>query len=197
MTKPMTPDAATPPAKRNKIIDGLQEAIEQVRGDDGARPQMSPVSQAAADALQAADGDVRKATEAMLAAVRKSRRLRDALTEPLLETACYAAITAQCRKQRSRIWTPPNYSEAGNGDRVIALARTLLDFPLPGGRRLGDATRAEVVDAARFYTSHAEDMAHKARWLARVAEAVPDGQRVADALDEARLARLQEDSRDA
>ncbi len=158
------------------------------------KPRLSPVSQAASEALAKAGGDVREATKAMVAKVRKSRQLRDALTEPLIEQACYAAITAQCRKARSRVWTPPNYSEGGNGERVIALARGLLDFPLPGGRRLAEATREEVIAGAQFYRGHADDMAHKARWLARVAAELQAEQRVADVLDETRLAALQQES---
>lgn len=187
------------PAARGgrKIIAGLQEAIEAAHSEPEGRPALSPVSQAAVEALVGADGDVKAATAVLLKKVRQSRQLRDALTEPLLEQACYNAITAQCRRQRRQIWTPPNYEAGGNGDRVIALARSLLDFPLPGGRRLGEATRDEVVDAARFYAAQADDMTHKARWLARVAEALSDAQCVADALDEARLAELQKEARDA
>lgn len=156
-----------------------------------------PVATAAAEALKGADGDVKVATRALLAQVRKQRALRDALTEPLLEAACYQAVSAQMRQQRHRVWTPPNYSAGGNGARVIALATSLLDFPLPGGRRLGEATRAEVAAAAELYRSYADDMGHKARWLALVAQSVPDGGKVGEVLDEARLAELQKESRDA
>lgn len=177
-----------------KIIEGLQEAVEAVRSDSvEERPALSPVSKAAAEALAKADGDVKAATAAMLAKVRKSRPLREALTEPLLEQACYAAITKQCRRQRNIVWTAPNYTAGGNGQRVIALATSLLDFPLPGGRRLGEATREEVMAGAQFYRGHADDMAHKARWLARIAAELKPEQRVADGLDETRLAALQKE----
>lgn len=157
----------------------------------------SPVTVAALSALKKADGDVRKATELMLAAVRKSRALRDALTEPLLATACYAAVTMQRRQQRQHIWTAPGYTAGGHGQRVIALATTLLSFPLPGGLKLAEATRAQVAAAADFYATQASDMHHKARWLRLVAAAVPEDGRVADVLDETRLEAMRTEASNA
>ena len=155
------------------------------------------VAETARECLEKAGGDVRAAVPLMLERVRKNRALRDALTEPLLSDACYGAIRNECRIQRRDVWTPPNYSKGGNGARVIALATSLLDFPLLGGMRLADATREQVQKSAEFYASQSADMGHKARWLQLIAQSVPDEKRVADVLDEARLAELRRETSDA
>ena len=155
------------------------------------------VAETARECLEKAGGDVRKATPLMVERVKASRVLRDALTAPLLSNACYDAISAECRQQRRHVWTPPNYTADGNGARVIALATSLLDFPLPGGKRLAEASRGEVAQAADFYATQAADMSHKGRWLRLVAQSVREDQRVADALDELRLAELQKEAANA
>lgn len=158
------------------------------------------VAEAARKALADAGGDVRVATRAMEAVVRANRRLRDDLTEPLLSNACYAAVTAQCRVERRKVWTPPAERLVANrttgSHRVVQLATgTLLMFPLPGGKKLGEATRDEIAEAAQFYETQASDMSVKARWLRLVAQSVPGDQKAADVLTDRRLRELQEAAR--
>lgn len=160
------------------------------------------VAEAARAALDAAGGDVREATRALELSVRGNRRLRDELTDPLLATACYTAVTAQCRVERRKVWTPPVERLVANrttgSHRVVQLAAgTLLMFPLPGGKKLGDATREEISEAAGFYEAQAGDMATKARWLRLVAQSVPGEKRAGEALTEKRLRELQEAARHA
>lgn len=57
-------------------------------------------------------------------------------------------------------------------DRLRNFARSLLDFPLPGGKRLGSARVAEVREAATYYGAHAREAAWKSRWLAQIADKV-------------------------
>jgi hypothetical protein len=134
-----------------------------------AKPQERDfVAEAARAALTEANGDVREATRKMEAAVRGNRRLRDDLTDPLIASACYTAVTAQCRVERRRVWSPPAEklvaSRVTGAHRVVQLATgTLLMFPLPGGKKLGEATREEIGEAATFYETQAGDMAIKAR----------------------------------
>jgi hypothetical protein len=158
------------------------------------------VADAARRALEDAKGDVRNATAMMQEAVRLSRQLRDMLTEPLIANACYDAVRAQCHKERRKVWQPPveqlRKSKVEGAFRVVQLAAgTLLMFPLPGGKKLGEATREEISAATSFYDSQAGDMAHKARWLRLVAQSVPDGKTVGEVMTDARLRELQEAAR--
>ncbi|MGF3026945.1 hypothetical protein ACQVP2_29525 [Methylobacterium aquaticum] len=175
-----------------------------------ARPNEKPtdpaerIAEAARAAYEDAGGDMREAARRLEGNVRRSRALRDELTDPLISAACWDAIRQQCRSNRSRIWhTPvsvapsrpqlPAQTSAPKADaaRVIQLAAgNLMLFPLPGGRPLGQATRQEIAAAAEFYATQAADMGVKARWLALVAEAVPEGRQAGQVLNETRLREL-------
>lgn len=152
------------------------------------------VTSAARDALDSADGDVRNATDLMAAQVRDNRALREALTEPLIDVACYEQIRMLCRQARRNIWLAPNYDAGGNGGRIQDMSdRLLLDMrlPVPGMPMLKDASRDEISAAIHFYTEQASDMAHKARWLTLVLRSVPRRKKPGAVLDEKRLRALQ------
>jgi hypothetical protein len=160
------------------------------------RPQKDDaVAEAVADAMMIHPTDVQKATAHMLASVRASRKLRDALTEPLLRSACYDAIRAAYRRERRVIWTAPGYDASQGADRAVSYAQaSLLDFRLPHGTRLGDATRADIAEAEGLYRAQADDMAHKGRWLALIAQGLPADQKVSAVYDDARLRDLQKEA---
>lgn len=179
----------------------MAAAASKVTGRDA-------VAEAAREALDAARGDVRRAAVLFEARVRADRSLRDALTDPLIATACYTAVTAQVRRRRQSVWkapavptrspapAPAQPRTSDGAFRVAQLAAgTLLMFPLPGGKRLGEATREEISEAACFYEAQSADMAHKARWLRLVAQSLPTSRRVGDVLTDARLRELQEAAR--
>lgn len=159
------------------------------------------VARAARKAYEGAGGNITEATRRLEQAVRASRKLRDDLTEPLLSTACYDAVRVQCRAARHRVWSPSARALAQHRSdshrRAVTTARArLLDFPLPGGLALGSATRVQVIGAAEAYERQAGDMAWKARWLAMVASALPEGRKVREALTEARLRKMQSEASD-
>lgn len=129
-----------------------------------------PLVDLARQALADAGGDVVQASKLLEDIARKNMRVWVDLTEQLLSQACYQAVSAQIRQERRQIWTAANYSKGGNGDRVRAHANSLLDFLLPGGMRLRDATASDVLEAAGVYRRQAVDMTAKADWLFKVAE---------------------------
>lgn len=97
-------------------------------------------------------------------------------------------------RQRSLAWNKPKRPMAADvliGSLVTATTEiSLLYFPLPSGRRLGEAERSEVIEAAKQYNAQARDMNAKALWLAAVAEAMPAGSVVKDVLTENDLENL-------
>lgn len=155
----------------------------------------------ARDFLVAAKGDVALATKRMAQkALDDHAYLRRFLTETV-RAGCAEAIAKAQREQRGRLWnaTAPNPERARA--QVIALAagtiRSLMDFPLPGGLRLGDAGRDDVQVAAVFYGKQAKDMAGKSRWLHLIAQSLPPQKKVAEVLSLKRLEELREEvSRD-
>jgi len=148
--------------------------------------------------LAKAKGDVAKATRAMTEKVREDAALFRVLMDPLVEQAVYDAIRAVCRADRRRIWNAPTVHADDPATRVRALssgtAATLLNMPLPGGKRLGLATRAEVSEAAEFYLRQASNMSAKGQWLRLIAQAVPDGVTVKSVITEARLNELRQEA---
>lgn len=158
-----------------------------------------PVALAAQEAMKEGGGDVQKASRLLEAAVRKNRDLRDALTDPLLANACYDAVRKVCIVERRAIWKPPVEKRVASivtgAKRVVQLAAgNLLTFPLPGGKKLGEATRAEISKAAEFYRSQSADMQSKAKWLQLVAQSIPEDKTAGDVLTDKRLRELQKEA---
>lgn len=157
------------------------------------------VSTCARLALAEADGDVAEATKLLITRVRNDKELRRELLEPLIEYACHQAVARELRSGRSGIWrpvSPERLAGMSDAERVKALAAgNLLMFPLPGGKRLGDASRDDISQASRFYEKQAGDMAHKARWLQLIAQSVPPGKTVRGTITEDRLRELQEEAK--
>lgn len=141
--------------------------------------------------LEAADGNVRVATETLMYQIKRDKKLLAQLTDPLLATACYTVITSLCRQERRKIWTMPTYTVNEQGKRVAALAEgNIMSWPLPGGKRLGEATREDIWFASDFYEKQGKDMLHKSRWLTLVGQSLPDNTIVKDVLSEERLLEL-------
>jgi hypothetical protein len=154
------------------------------------------VASAARAALEEARGNVQDAARIFERRVRADLDLRVALTEPLLAGASYDAVRAASRGDRKRAWAAPVErlvaTRVSGAHRVVQLAAgTLLMFPLPGGKKLGEATREEIATAAGFYDEQASDMSAKARWLRLVAQSLPGDRRAGEVLNEKRLRELQ------
>jgi len=151
----------------------------------------------AAIALANAGGDVSAATTALVTrAMTDSAFLREHF-DYAIRAACYSAVASCVRQQRRAVWSTIQPTTEERRAQIAALAagvmRTLHDFPLPGGKRLGDATREEVVAAAEFFGRQARDMAWKSRWLAHVAQALPPGRKVSEVISAERLEELRQE----
>lgn len=95
-----------------------------------------------------------------------------------------------------RIASIPMPDATSRGDRLRSvIASTLFDFPLPGGKRLGDANAAEILEGAGSYHRNAADAAHKARWLEAVAGRVGRRNCAEKALTLAQLEALFEETK--
>lgn len=79
------------------------------------------------------------------------------------------AIFAAQAQHRIEIESPriaPDLRRAARNERL-----RLLDTPIWGGKRLADATPAELRESARQYSEKSTDMARKARWQNAIADA--------------------------
>lgn len=139
--------------------------------------------------------DILAATSAMETKVNATPYLFKMLMRPLVRQACYDLLRSICRKERREIWTAPKLTAEGTQPTVKSLAigtkNSLFNFPLPGGKRLGDALKCEVDEAATFYSLQANANAARARWLSAIAERMPASKTVSSVFTERRLADLQ------
>lgn len=159
--------------------------------------EIEPLGAAAKRALVEAGGDVRRAADLLRDRAMEDRAFLDAHFGVLIRDAAYKAVAHCIRADRRVVWTTPQPTTQERSAQVAALAsgtaQTLLDFALPGGKLLRNATRAEVAEAASFYAKQARDMSWKSRWLDHVAQSLPDGKRVADVLSPERLEELRQE----
>lgn len=82
---------------------------------------------------------------------------------------------------------------------INANAARMMDVPLWGGKRLGDATAEEIRQSAENYRTNGNNMLHKARWQFAVADAADknklgDKDRIRDILSEATISKLWEET---
>ncbi len=141
--------------------------------DGGGTQETVSVSKIAQRCLAEAGNDICAAQKLMERLVSKTPPLFHDLMQPLVAGACYDALRATVRAERGKIWTAPNYTKAGNGERLEATALTLLDFVLPTTMRpIRDANKADLLEASDWYGKQAENMRHKSAWLAMIAAKV-------------------------
>lgn len=157
-------------------------------------PPVDKLRSAAPEFLEKADGDVLKAASAMCSKAMSDPDFLRGHYERALYVASYEAVANVVRRDRAQIWALTPEDIARRRTQVEALAsataKSLLDFPLPGGKRLAEATREEVSVASEFYGAQARDMGRKSVWLRLVAQSLPDGAKVGDALTASRLEEL-------
>lgn len=153
----------------------------------------SPISYAAREAYNKANGNLEAAQTLLERRAKKEADFR----EHLIKWACHEAIRAAGRRFRDQIWNRsvgPSIDHERDQRRVRALAAgTLMMFPLPGGKLLADATGDEVLDVAAAFKAQATDMAVKARWLRLVGQAA-GRRKVGKALTEEKLSILRQEA---
>ena len=160
-------------------------------------PAVEPMSLygLAKEALHDADNDAERATKSLSERLLSDAPLLRMLIESAVNDAVYASVGMAVRNGRASILRAISQPPALNGEAIKNVMRlNLLDFALAGGLPLRDATREEVSAQVDRYSSQADDMAHKARWLRLVAAATPARKRVGQALSAAEVARMFEET---
>jgi hypothetical protein len=118
--------------------------------------------------------------------------LFERLVTPLIHQAVEGAIRFVHIRSNRSAWKG---TATSSGDGLEALAESLLaSFRLPGGILLREATASDLKDAANFYRSQANTMAHKARWFDAIAARI-GRKKVGDVLDEAAVRELQDSTK--
>lgn len=139
-----------------------------------------------------------QAAARLLEMARGNDALYRALMAPMEQVASLRAVNGVIGNQRRTAWAAPTKAAETGSDRLARAVHTnsytVLDFRLPNTNlRLGDARKSDLIEAAGYYGSRAADAAHKARWLEAIAARV-GRKRVANALSESEIERLQADT---
>jgi hypothetical protein len=172
-------------------------AAEQARAD---------LTLIARDCLDTA-GDIETAVPALLRRIEGDTALMAALTDGHETTLARALLRQISGTRRNRAFALAE-SAAARADTpsrdaaVAALVRgnmaALFDVTLPSGRKLTAATRAEVAEAAQYYTSRGRTMLARGRWFTALAARMDDaGKTVSETFDEATLADLLKQAEEA
>lgn len=141
-------------------------------------------------------GDMPGAVDALYAEVTSHPQLMAQIMPSIVRAWCREQIGGHVAGLR--VAAIPSPETASQGSRLrVAIAATLFDFPLPGGKRLGDANALEIRSGASAYQQTAQDAAHKARFLLKVAERVGRKNRCESALTLAQVEALYEEARHA
>jgi len=146
----------------------------------------------ASEALIEAAGDWKAATTLFQTWVEGDADLLRELAAPAIAGLCWKHVRAAAQQQRTHYWSAtaqPNVDQT-NGLSAVG-ATTLMDYPLAGGKRLGDATAGELLAEAETYATLARVTALRGRWLRLIAERLPDGATVESTLSVADVEGLQ------
>lgn len=133
---------------------------------------------------------LRECTDLLMEYCLADEQVRDAVLMPLLRQGCYEVVRGLVRETRSQVYLTRGYDPGGKSERIHNLAQSLMAWPLPGGKPLGEATIDDLIPAAEFYGRQAEQMRAMRDWLGRIAERLGPRQKVKNALTEAELDAL-------
>lgn len=149
----------------------------------------------ASDQLASCKGNQTKAIAQLTEILLKHENrhlLKELVAEVVLRAVRYS-VAHVSKTQRAAI-VDPSHGKA----QVTALARGLagafLDWPLPGGKRLADANRSEVMEGSRDYELKGTTMLQRSRWLRLVAQTIPEDKVAGDVLTNERLTELWQES---
>ena len=111
------------------------------------------------------------AVSAAVSELMNDEKTLQRLTQPILEFAVRDMMRQCDRKKRTVMVSGQDRCKSDGGLCGLALVNveTLLDFPCPGGVRLGDCARDDVERFAGIYESNARSNAHRARWMRLIA----------------------------
>ena len=161
------------------------------------------IAELAEAALSDADGDVEAAANALadrLIAIPEivKRHIREWALD---WSKAQIQSTLKARRQSiiRHMAAPSDAFQSALTAAVSNEYRRMMDMPLWGGLRLGDATAAQVRESALKYEAMSADMRRKASWQKIVADAVEknsdsDTATVSETLPENTLIRLWEES---
>lgn len=142
-------------------------------------PDFESVEQMADWAMDTADGDYERTAEIIRDLIDRDAQIKATLLAPLISRAVwYIVRRAGCRRRAQMLRTlPPMGDGPPDSPKGIKLVskRTWYDYPLAGShKKLGDATKADLLAAAHLHSVQSATNAKRAQWMNAMAEHMPD-----------------------
>ena len=144
-------------------------------------------------ALDEADGDLPLAVEILTDRILSQPEIVQAHLRDWARAWAHAKVHGLIAAKRKAIVRSINSRGSFAASLAGAMSNEMLrlmDTPIFGGKRIADATPAEVRDSAARYQALADNNAQMARWQRLVADEAKDAETIGAALTEATLARL-------
>ncbi len=167
------------------------DSAEVAEVDDVAE---SSVYLAATQALRDADGDRERAIGLLRERIDSDPALRKALLEPLILIAVRQEILHASRIMNQPKGASPRIGK-DSADGIASVAhRTWMEYVLPSGIQLRNATKADLIEAATFHDQQAKGNGRKATWLKSLARRLNATSAVRNAMSEDEIAKQWEAS---
>lgn len=120
-------------------------------------------------------GNIALAAQALEALALADDDLYRQITSNALRTCCADLVKRAAQSARNATIQAANAPAPLDFARLGLVVQTsLMDFPIWGGKRLGDCNRADLTQAGQSYMTHAVDMACKGKWLINISDRLPD-----------------------
>lgn len=160
-----------------------------------------------ASVLRSCDGDMLAAIVEIKAMAAEDAELHDYL----MDKGIKFALRSVNRDSRRHIWnessttdryvdadrTPSNLVVPQMNEGVELMVMSVFDYPLPGGKKLGDATKTDLLDSSQSLMKQGKTLLERGRWMSMLADRVPFGKTVADSLNESDVRRLMDEAKAA
>lgn len=133
-------------------------------------PAFESIDEIISYAMEKADGLWEEARSIAFGELSKIPSLYDSLSESLIRARIKDIIRKHSHDTRSSLLEPQPDRTRADGALAKMAVRNLYNFPLAGGRKLGDGSKSEVQDQARFYHTQAMTEFKRAHWLTIIAK---------------------------
>jgi hypothetical protein len=156
-------------------------------------PEGESLRELAQQYIDAAGGDWEKAAEALERALVEDVNLFERFVQPLIRSAVWLAIRQQgaSKRRKFRAPTPDQDGRVTQAALDAVAGDNWLEYPLAKGLKLGEATRADLMNESLWHRTLAETNARKGRWLKAIGDSLQnDNQRVRNVLDSDAIAKL-------
>lgn len=154
------------------------------------------VYELAHECLENNDWDWQAAAEEMESKIWQDQQLRDELMKPLIGQAVWNAIKIQAGAHRQafkagRSKVAEKAKDNPNGIRRV-VERSWYEYPIFGGKKLGDATPSDLDAAAESYQRLADSNKYEAERMRRIRAVLKEEKPVREQLTEEQISSMME-----